>query len=247
MPSPPAFPFAINPALDRERIARDFAQGGRVRIAGFLADDGAARLRQALRASTAWRHVINGETRVFEIDAAQYDALPPAERGAIEQAVHTAAASGFQFRFDTIRVADDAADRRRSASILDAFALFMSSADVLAFVTAVTGVADIAFADAQATRYRPGHFLTGHDDDVAGKDRRLAYVLGLTPEWRVEHGGLLHFHGRDGGVVETMAPGLNSLCLFAVGQSHSVSIVAPFAPAPRLSVTGWLRARPPGR
>lgn len=55
----------------------------------------------------------------------------------------------------------------------------------------ITGDRDIRFADAQATAFSPGDFLTGHDDRFAGKDRRAAYVLGLTPVWRLEWGGLL--------------------------------------------------------
>lgn len=240
MKAPP--PFTINPALDREWLAGCFAASGRIRIADFLAGDGARRLRDALLAATGWRHVINGETTVFEIDAAHYDALPPQERAAIEQAVHAAAARGFQFRFDTIRVSDDAGERLRSGAILDAFATFMSSQAVRDFIAEVTGARDIDFADAQATRYRSGHFLTRHDDAVDGKQRRLAYVLGLTADWRADWGGLLQFHGADGGVAETMTPGFDTLCLFAIGQPHSVSFVAPFAEAPRLSITGWFRA-----
>jgi Rps23 Pro-64 3,4-dihydroxylase Tpa1-like proline 4-hydroxylase len=106
----------------------------------------------------------------------------------------------------------------------------------------VTGDERIAYVDAQATRYRPGHFLTEHTDDVAGKQRLYAYVLNLTPAWRIDWGGLLLFHAPDGHVAEAYCPRFNALNVFAVPQAHSVSVVAPFAPAHRLSVTGWLRA-----
>jgi SM-20-related protein len=35
---------------------------------------------------------------------------------------------------------------------------------------------------------------------------------------------------------------MGALRLFAVPKLHSVSYVTPFAPEPRLSVTGWLRS-----
>jgi Rps23 Pro-64 3,4-dihydroxylase Tpa1-like proline 4-hydroxylase len=38
-----------------------------------------------------------------------------------------------------------------------------------------------------------------------------------------------------------LSPRFNALHLFKVPQRHSVSLVAPFAGAPRLSITGWLR------
>ena len=94
-----------------------------------------------------------------------------------------------------------------------------------------------------ATAYGPGHFLTAHDDEVAGKKRHAAYVYNLTPTWRIDWGGLLLFHGADGHVARGFTPSFNALNLFAVPQPHSVSMVAPFAANRRYSVTGWLRGR----
>lgn len=238
--------FRLNPLLDSAALRARFERSGRVRIEDFLAGDAAKVLADALAADRRWLCVINGEKTVFEIPRANYDALPAAERTRIESAVHAAAARGFQFRYETIRVPDPAVERRRSGTLLDRFAQFMGSPETLAFFAAVTGATDLAFADAQATRYTAGDFLTRHDDNVAGKDRRLAYVLGLTPEWRADWGGLLLFNDAEGGIAETLVPGFNALSLFAVPQPHSVSCVAPFAPHPRISVTGWVRSRVPG-
>ena len=106
-----------------------------------------------------------------------------------------------------------------------------------------SAIKQVAFADAQATAYAPGDFLTGHDDAVGGKKRLAAYVFGLTPVWRVEWGGLLLFHGSDGDVDAGLAPRFNTLNVFAVPQTHSVSMVTRAAPSRRYSITGWLRAR----
>ena len=115
------------------------------------------------------------------------------------------------------------------------------TAKVLALVRAITGSEAIGFADGQATRYVSGDFLTGHDDGVADKNRHAAYVFGLTEGWRTEWGGLLMFHGADGG-FSGRAPAFNRLDLFRVPQLHSVSYVAPSAGAARTSVTGWFRS-----
>ena len=124
--------------------------------------------------------------------------------------------------------------------MLDAFAALMCEPATLEIMRRITGARDVTFADAQGTAYHPGDFLAGHDDDVAGKQRRAAYVLGLCPAWRLEWGGLLLF---DRGVeLDGMVPGFDRLTLFGVPQRHSVSMVAPFAAAPRYAVTGWLRA-----
>ncbi|HEX5536856.1 MAG TPA: 2OG-Fe(II) oxygenase family protein [Sphingobium sp.] len=40
-------------------------------------------------------------------------------------------------------------------------------------------------------------------------------------------------------------PRFNALSLFRVPQRHHVGCVAPFAPKPRISITGWLRTERP--
>lgn len=235
----------LNSALDWQSVRQRFAAAGRVQIYQFLAPDAASVLHDELKTRTDWRHIINGQDRVFEIPSSQFDVLPAAERMVLERAMHAQATRGFQFQFDTIRVSDGARDRRAGGTALEAFAQLMSAPATLDLFGSATGQLDLSFADAQGTRYRPGDFLTRHDDNIAGKDRRLAYILSLAPEWRPEWGGLLLFNGADDGSADVMVPRFNTLTLFTVGQPHSVSIVAPYAGAPRLSITGWLRTNPP--
>ena len=188
--------------------------------------------------------VLNSGDKLFELDRPTQASLGDARARQLEQAVHEAARTGFQYRYESIRVPDDAEQRAEKGTLLDILAEFLSSGAARDMLRAVTGARDIAFADAQATCYRPGDFLTAHDDAVAGKARRAAYVLGLTPGWRAEWGGLLLFHGKAGRIDDGFVPAFNSLSLFAVPQDHSVSFVAPFAPVHRYSITGWLRSGP---
>jgi Rps23 Pro-64 3,4-dihydroxylase Tpa1-like proline 4-hydroxylase len=143
---------------------------------------------------------------------------------------------GFQFRYDVIRL------NEKSAGLLAEFRDFMSSPDVVQVMRQIVGAGDIAFADAHASRYQPGHFLTTHDDHLDTMGRRAAYVMNLTPKWRPDWGGLLQFFDRRGDVVRAFTPGYNLLNLFRVPQAHNVSWVTPLAAAPRYAVTGWLRA-----
>jgi SM-20-related protein len=142
-------------------------------------------------------------------------------------------------------VPDLAADRAKSNTLLDRFALFLSSGAVLDTLTQLKGSDDLGFADCQATRYRPRDFLTPHNDELEGMNRRFAYVLSLTLNWLLRWGGLLHFVDDKGGVDETITPRFKALSLFAIGQSQYVSQVASYAPVPRISVTGWLRTKVP--
>ena len=235
-------PFRLNPELDAGRIGRQYRERRRLHIADFLHPDDAERLYRSLRKSDAWKLVINQGEKLFELDRTAQAALSPEQSKALDEAVYKAARYDFQYRYETIRVPDGKLQREEDPSALNRFAQFLSSQQVISFLTAVTGEEDIEYADAQATAYGPGHFLTQHDDAFEGKQRRAAYVFNLTPVWRVEWGGLLLFHGPNGHVEQGFSPAFNALNIFSVPQPHSVSSVAPFAPHRRYSITGWLRA-----
>ncbi|WCT72437.1 2OG-Fe(II) oxygenase family protein [Sphingomonas naphthae] len=234
--------FALDPSLDGDRLAARYAAEGVVVIDGWLAGDGAARLHADLRGRGDWRQIVSsGDTGGYELDRATRAGMSEAQRAQLDTAIYAAARYGFQYRFETIRVPDDEAARAAEGGLLADLARFLSGGAVRDLLRRITGAEDIAFADAQATAYSPGDFLTGHDDAVAGKNRRAAYVLGLTPQWRTEWGGLLLFHGQDGR-VRGIEPGFNRLSLFRVPQMHSVSEVTRAAAYRRYSITGWLRA-----
>jgi Rps23 Pro-64 3,4-dihydroxylase Tpa1-like proline 4-hydroxylase len=144
----------------------------------------------------------------------------------------------------------DMADAERLAAhddLLARFAEFLTSPEMLALVRRLTGRDDIAFADGRATRYREGHFLTTHDDDVSVKHRVAAYVVGLTHAWRAEWGGRLQFLDGEGHVAKGFVPRFNALNLLAVPQPHLVSPVTALAGplAASFSVTGWFRSAGP--
>lgn len=237
--------FALDPRLDRDELARQFSRTERIHIPNFLRQEHADCLFRHLRARADWRLVFNRNEMLYELDRGAQAALTDEQRTQLDVAVYQCARRNFQFRYETIRVPDGDAERVEQGSLLSEFARFLSSREVLEFFRHVTGGQDMEFADAQATAYGPGHFLTVHDDDVAGKNRRAAYVFNLTPEWRVDWGGLLMFHGPDGHVDHALAPRFNALNIFNVPQPHSVSYVAPFVPYRRYAVTGWLRTSMP--
>ena len=236
----------LSPEIDLASHRAQFQREGKVQIAPFLADDVAHRMRAHLLGRGDWVEVLNSGDRTFEIDRAGQSALSEPERTQLNELVNASARDGFQYRYETLRVPNSTAERKASAGeMLADFAEFMSNPPALSLLRDITGCNDIAFADAQATLYRPGDFLTAHDDAVEGKSRLAAYVLGLTPDWRTEWGGLLMFHDKRGDVSCALLPRFNSLTLFSVPQLHSVSLVAPFTGGDRLSITGWLRASRP--
>ena len=227
---------------DVAAFTRDYHMHGHVHIPRLLVEDDAVALHQWLRQQREWRQVLTTSSGYAELDRSTRAALGADQAKALDDAVYAQARTGFQYRYETLRVPDSAADRIADENPVAQFAQWLSVGEGRDFLRAITGADDIEFADAQATAYSPGDFLTGHDDQIAGKARRSAYVFGLTPTWRLEWGGLLLFHGADGHVQRGLMPMMNSLNLFAVPQMHSVSEVTRAAAYRRYAVTGWLRA-----
>src|SRR3954470_4474404 len=231
--------FSLDPGIDTDGLAADYAAKGRIRIEPFLSAGSAEWLRDHLRERTDWRLSLKGEgERVFEFDEAARAEMSAEHARGLEK-LAAPDRPGFRFLYERVWASSLEAGRR-DKSALAAFAEFLRSEPVLDLLRRITGAADIVHADVQATRYARGHFLSIHDDIDEDHDRRVAYVLGLTEGWRTEWGGLLLFHDRRGDVVEGWRPRFNALTLFAVPQLHSVSAVVPFAPSARYAVSGWL-------
>ena len=234
--------FRLSDRIDWDALKHQFARRGRVEIDDFLADGQAETIRHHLLARSDWKLVMNAGDNVYEMPRKAHADMDAAQRRELDRHIVNAGRDGFQYRYEAIRVPDE--DRVADGpDLLMGFVAFLSSQEALDGFAHILGHHEATFADGQATSYGEGHFLTGHDDEIAGKNRRAAYVYSLAPAWRAEWGGLLMFHGSDGNIEEAFAPQLGALRLFSVPQLHSVSYVTPFAPEPRLSITGWLRAR----
>jgi SM-20-related protein len=211
----------------------------------FLHPDDAEALARHLEGREDWHQHVNQGAKLFEIPRAVRRSFDAAKRAALDAAVYRNATDGFQYRFEGLRVADSRSAWRDDP--LHRFAATLNHPDTIAAFRALPGMAGLGFADAQATLYSPGDFLTDHDDDVAGKNRQAAYVFSLSRGWRADWGGLLLLQDQPGRAdrFTALVPGWNRLTLFRVPRRHSVSLVSPAAPRGRLSITGWLRSGEP--
>jgi len=227
---------------DRAALAARLAATGRVQIPGLLDDASAEMLRDEAAVRTPFQTVTLGGKGHVDLPAAWLEGLTPAQRTDMGRAAQEAATERFHYLYDNHPLWDlDQAGRLDG--VWKAWVAFANSEAFLGPMREITGEPRIAFADAQVTRYRRGHFLTAHDDGIEGKNRYFAYVLNLSPRWKIEWGGLLMFHGDDGHVAEAFLPNFNSLNLLKVPALHSVSQVSLFAGDDRLAITGWLRGR----
>jgi len=225
---------------DRKLLAEVFRRSGRIHIPDLLEPESAEYLFRTLRDETEWSVLFANEGKGDAISIAAWRELPDQERQSLMNYILASGAHGFQFFYHGCFLHEGVA----LPPALQAAKEFLNSAPFLKFAKAVTGANDLHEADAQATLYRPGHFLNEHDDsNMPGEQRRIAYVLNMTPLWRPDWGGSLQFIADDGHIIEGYTPVFNAINLFRVPQRHFVSAVAPHAGAGRYSITGWLRAK----
>ncbi|MEQ8404560.1 MAG: 2OG-Fe(II) oxygenase family protein [Oceanicaulis sp.] len=235
----------LNPNIKIGKAAKAYARAGVAVIDDVLDDEDAAALAAAMLAEPGFNLVtrVNGEHRDF--DAAAMAALPAERRAPFDALVARGARDGFQYLYETYPLYDAGKESLPLPGVFAGALGLICGDPFLSLAQQVCWSDQISFADGQLTRFAPGHFLTRHDDDVPAKNRVAAYVLQLSAGWRADHGGVLTLFGPDEEVRRGLTPGFNRLILFSVPRPHAVSMVTPFAPRPRLSVTGWLRTGAP--
>ena len=227
----------LNPALDVAGLNQQFDRDGRVRVRHVFTR-GAPELYHTLEGDDDWVQLVNHATGAHEIAWNQWR-MPGARcRSELEPGMFDRARVGFQYSYAALRI--PALGEHDDKPVLTALADLMRGEPMQAMLQGVTGLVAPTFTDGQVTAYGEGDFLTGHDDDLAGSGRKVAFVLGLTPQWRLEWGGLLLFHELGGADCGGLVPQFNTLDLFAIPRYHSVSMVTRAAPRCRYSVTGWL-------
>jgi SM-20-related protein len=228
------------PPEEEAALSARLALTGRVQIPAFLEKDAARPLLNEARERTPFQTVTTRSQGHVDLPAAWIDSLTPQQKADFGKAVQESATSRFQYLYDNHPIWDLSEEGRLSGPWAELLA-FLNGETFLSWARRFTGEEAIAFCDAQVTRYRRGHFLTTHDDGIEGKNRYFAYVLNLSPVWRIDWGGLLMFHTSDGHIAEAFTPTFGALNLLKVPAPHSVSQVALSAGDDRISVTGWLR------
>lgn len=224
----------LNPSFVTDTRITDFAKDKRLRLTDAFAGDTASRLADVLQNAIAYDMMV-APGGVFQALSAQtLKALPQPRRQELLETLHTDAKAGRGFVYMGHRLETTA------NAALKVFHEQINSQSVLDQFRALTGNPAIKGADAQATRYDPGHYLTRHLDDPADEKRLYAYVFSFNRTWHPDWGGLLQFYEKNGTPRDAWAPGMNTLSLFEVSHVHAVTYIAPFAGQSRFSITGWL-------
>lgn len=233
--------FGLNEELDRDAIHRHFDLHGYVHIPNVLPEDVAKRVYAALLGETPWNLVFTDRGKHVDMLAAQLDVMDQDQVLQLQKAIYAQAQQDFQYCYNNYSIYDACKEGINKGHTLHEFYEWLNGEEFLGFAQVATGFNDISFVDAQATRYKPGHFLTTHDDTQQGKRRRAAYIFGFSPDWLPDWGGYLQLLDDNENARVGLKPSFNSLNILAIPQRHNVGIVAPFAGGMRHSITGWMR------
>ena len=88
--------------------------------------------------------------------------------------------------------------------------------------------------------YDKNCFLDIHEDQNKGK---IAFVIYLTKDWKIDYGGNLHFINDDEIIKKSYKPSFNTLILFKVSSKskHFVSSINSYIQNKRYCITGWYK------
>ncbi|MDG2522665.1 2OG-Fe(II) oxygenase family protein [Caulobacter segnis] len=237
--------FRLNPAIDWRPYAETYAREGVVQIPDILSRETAEAVAQILERGTPWRLALSNAQGTEEVlDQPTLARMPRETLTAKVQETVRRATENFAYVYLCYPMISGLLDGKEPTLPIHDVTEWLNSREFLDFGQNVIGRSDITKADAQASFYRQGDFLSLHDDTGQG-ERRAAYTLGFTRRWRPDWGGQLLFHDADGQIERGLTPGFNVLSIFKVPRAHSVAPVAAYAGAPRHSIVGWLRNDPP--
>ena len=206
----------LNRNLDVEQLAVEFAGKRRIQIQNVLDGPAAEMIDQTLRGGTPWRIAYNRKDQSFTVSQEELNAMGAAAAQKLLEDCVKAAQTDYQYLYACYPIVDAIKNKRDEGHLLHTILEELNSDYFLDFVRGVTGISSIGLVDGQATLYRPGHFLMHHNDFDAKRNRRVAYVLGFTKNWRADWGGVLEFYNERGDVEAGVLPRFNTLSLFAV-------------------------------
>jgi Rps23 Pro-64 3,4-dihydroxylase Tpa1-like proline 4-hydroxylase len=207
-----------------------------VHIADVLRRESAQRIYRCLREETPWSFLVHKDGK-----SADLTGLTLSDRARLAAGSWEYARDHFAFCYDHHHLSYGLEPYLQSSHYHARVVEFLNSPAFISFMRRMTGMETIAYTEAHATLYRPGDFLTTHNDHLPGKNRFAAYVLNMTPDWRAERGGSLQFLDANGNAAERYVPAFNALNVFRVPQTHRVDRVAPHAGL-RYSITGWFHS-----
>ncbi|HBK91673.1 MAG TPA: proline hydroxylase [Parvularcula sp.] len=244
----PVLQLRLNPALDLDRHAATYAQRGIVQIPDVFEAPLAGAIEAMLAGPLPWRLLMtDADDRPIHFSAGEAQAMGREKMDPLIKDALLRARQNRGFLYNTYPMIEGYLRGWDPGHPIHLMTEFINNAAFLGLGRRVTGVSGITKADAHATAYHPGHYLTRHLDHGEDRERRAAYVLGFSRNWQPDWGGLLLFLNDRQDVSEGYLPRFNVLTIFDIKYLHTVTQISSFAGGVRRSITGWFRDDPAAR
>ena len=197
-------PPALNSGLAAESYVEEFRMKGRVQVRDLLTDCSARALSHKLQNETRWTVTFNDGEKKCDVE--RYDGNL---RRHLTYAAWDRATTSFQYIYERHALSWDREPYPDRDHYYAGVVGFLNAPEFLDLMREITGIPEIAYTDRQATLYRPGDFLTVHNDEAKLAKRLVAYVLNMTPLWRSDFGGASQFIDDRGNIAEGYVPAFN--------------------------------------
>ena len=235
----------FNPALDLSRYAEIYSRRGIVQIPAIFEEPAANEIEALLSGALPWRMLLTDENdSPIHFTSAELKAMGRERVDAMIKNAFARARENRGFFYNTYPMIEAYLRGWEPGHPIHQITEFINGPEYLGLGRVVTGIAGINKADAHATAYHPGHFLTRHLDYGEDFERRAAYVLGFARDWQPDWGGLLLFLNEKQDIAEGYLPRFNVLTIFDIKYLHTVTQVSSFAGGVRRAITGWFRDDP---
>lgn len=234
----------LNPSLDLAAYADDFRARGMVQVQNLFEPESAAALSEVVIKQTPWRITFIDQGKPVAYAAEGVRQIGEAAFSEKMRAVAAAARANYGYRYHSYPMSQAQFQGWDPGHPLHDVTRFLNGERYLELGRAITGEQRINKVEAMASLYKSGDFLTRHTDSGSDGERRAAYVIGLSPEWRPDWGGLLLFYNKREDVIAGYAPRFNVVTIFSTAYEHAVTQVSSFAGGGRYSIAGWFRDDP---
>ncbi len=147
----------------------------------------------------------------------------------------------FEFKeSDLFRLHQTADISNLSNAVLQEFYQFFNSKDFCRYISAITNT-KVKRADMSGFIYSSTDHLLPHDDRL--EDRKIAYVVNLSQDFKKKDGGALSFfaskNNRPTKISQSFQPTFNTLFLFKVSPKSFHQVDEVLTDKRRVSLTGW--------
>lgn len=135
-------------------------------------------------------------------------------------------------------------ERGKRSIFINDFYKFMSSPELITYISQVTTTKLSSTIDMAGSVYRKGDYLLPHDDRLEG--RTIAYILNLSEKFSAKDGGELSFfssrNSHPTAIAKEIIPSFNTLTLFKVSSTSFHQVNEVLTNKSRISIGGWFHA-----